>query len=250
MLTCRAIKFDYCDPHRHFANVVACTAATNSTILNAILALSAKHLSLKGSAHPHVSDEYQRRCLQTLIPALNNRDSILGGTLFAATVILRLLDEMTEQTGSTDTRGHILGTHILVRARQDLAVDLSLRSAALVVGLRQEIFLSFMKRVPVQPLADFCHIDRSFSPTTDWMWALRIIAHTADVLNFCYSDESRTSAAWDVLKQYSDTWFSSKPPSFNPTRYIAADPDEQRCFPEIWLLNDCHSMSKHLAQRH
>lgn len=23
------------------------------------------------------------------------------------------------------------------------------------------------------------------------MWALRIIAHTADVLNFCYSDECR-----------------------------------------------------------
>lgn len=197
-------------------------------------------MSLKGSVRPHVSDEYQRRCLQTLIPALNNRDPVLSETLFAATVVLRFLDEMTEQTESTESRGHILGTHILVRAREDLAADSTLRAAALVVGLRQEIFLSFMTRVPVQPLADFCQIDRSLSPASDWMWALRMIAHTADVLNFCYSDESRTSASRKALDQYAETWFSCKPPSFIPIRYVAAEPSAQRYFPEVWLLNDCH----------
>jgi hypothetical protein len=200
-------------------------------------------MSLKGSVHPHLSDVYQRRCLQILIPALNDRDPVLSETLFAATVILRLLDEMTEQTGSIGSKGHILGTHILVRAREDLISASSLRAAALLVCLRQEIFLSFMTRVPVQPITEFCQIDRSLDPAPDSMWALRMIAHTTDVLNFCYGEEPRTLASWKILDRYAETWLSAKPPSFNPIRYIPADPSAGEYFPEVWLLNDCHGKS-------
>jgi len=70
-------------------------AASDSTLLDAILAVSAKHMSLNGKFDRYASDKYQRRCLEKLIPALNDQKSLLDENLFAATIILRLLDEMT-----------------------------------------------------------------------------------------------------------------------------------------------------------
>jgi Fungal specific transcription factor domain len=70
-------------------------ASKDETLLNAILAVSAKHLNLCGKFDHLASDKYQRKCLLKLIPALNDHNSILDETLFAATIILRLLDEMT-----------------------------------------------------------------------------------------------------------------------------------------------------------
>lgn len=88
-------QFDFCDRDRHFGTSVVQASATCQTLLNAIFAVSAKHLSLRGEFDPLASDRYQRKCLQILIPALNDQYAILESTLFAATAILRLFDEMT-----------------------------------------------------------------------------------------------------------------------------------------------------------
>jgi hypothetical protein len=70
-------------------------ALSDSTLLDAFLAVAAKHMSLKGKFDRYAPDKYQRRCLEKLIPALNDRNSLLNENLFAATIVLRLLDEMT-----------------------------------------------------------------------------------------------------------------------------------------------------------
>ncbi|RDL31905.1 uncharacterized protein BP5553_09307 [Venustampulla echinocandica] len=235
-----SIWFDYCDPQRHFLNEVVRSASTNSTLLNAILAVSAKHMSLNGEFDRYASDKYQRKCLQKLIPALNDHTFLLDETLLAATVILRLLDEMTEPIGATHSQGHILGTHILVRAHQEPASESSLKLAALVAGLRQEILISFMTRRPLPPLADYCQIDRSMNPADDRTWALRMIAHSSDVLNFCYDGKPRGLDIWLSLWQYVEDWISHRPASFSPIKYSAPDKAEGRVFPDVWFLNDCH----------
>ncbi|TVY13716.1 hypothetical protein LARI1_G008533 [Lachnellula arida] len=216
--------FDYCDKKRHFLNVAIPAAATDSTLLDAILAVSAKHLSLNGKFDRYASDKYQQRCLEKLIPALNDQKSLLDENLFAATIILRLLDEMTEPIGTT--QGHILGTHFLVRARQEPASESSLREACLVVGLRQDIFISFTTQRPLRPLAGYCHIDRSLSAADDWTWAHRIIAHTADILNYCYGNKPRGVEAWKALNSYTDEWESLKPASFTPIKDVIAEPSK------------------------
>lgn len=71
------------------------TAATSPTLLNAILAVSARHLSLTQGFDRYAADKYQHECLKTLIPALANPEALVDDHLFAATVILRLFNEMT-----------------------------------------------------------------------------------------------------------------------------------------------------------
>lgn len=89
------LQFDFCSRDRHFATTVVRASSTCETLLNAIFAVSAKHLSLSGNFDRLASDQYLRKCLQTLIPALKDQGSVLETTLFAATAILRLFDEMS-----------------------------------------------------------------------------------------------------------------------------------------------------------
>jgi hypothetical protein len=61
---------------------------------NAIFALFARHLSRVGSYDPYASERYHQECLQSLIPMLNDTATIMDEDLFAATIILRVLEEM------------------------------------------------------------------------------------------------------------------------------------------------------------
>lgn len=59
-----ARDFDLTDPERHFREVVPRRAATCPVLLNAIYALSARHLSRVAGYDPLVSDKYHSECLK------------------------------------------------------------------------------------------------------------------------------------------------------------------------------------------
>jgi hypothetical protein len=64
-------------------------------LLNAIFALSARHLSSIGRHHDSLaSNRYHDECLKYLIPMLNDTATITDENIFAATIILRVLEEM------------------------------------------------------------------------------------------------------------------------------------------------------------
>ena len=90
-----SFQFDYCERDKPFATIVIPAAATSPTLLNAILAVSARHLSITQGFDRYAADKYQHECLKTLIPALANPEVSLDDKLFAATVILRFFNEMT-----------------------------------------------------------------------------------------------------------------------------------------------------------
>lgn len=69
-------------------------ALENPTLLNAICATSARHLSRTGSIDSALADNFYQSCLESLIPVLDNPASLMDETLFAATVILRLFEEL------------------------------------------------------------------------------------------------------------------------------------------------------------
>jgi hypothetical protein len=85
------------DNERHFGNHVVQRAKKNSTLMNAILALSARQLSRTTDFDPYVADAYYQRCFETLIPALNDNIATRDESLLAATIILRLLEEMNSR---------------------------------------------------------------------------------------------------------------------------------------------------------
>jgi hypothetical protein len=64
-------------------------------LLNAIFALAARHLShISVVVDPLASNRYHQECLKHLIPMLDHMDTVSDENLFAATIILRVLEEM------------------------------------------------------------------------------------------------------------------------------------------------------------
>ena len=68
-------------------------------MLNAIFALSARHLSRIGRYNDALaSNRYHDECLKYLIPLLNDTMTVSDDSLFAATIILRVLEEIEGKT--------------------------------------------------------------------------------------------------------------------------------------------------------
>jgi hypothetical protein len=95
LLTLFAAKFDYCDPISHFETHVVNLAAHDHKLLFALLAVSATHRSRINGCDDHAGDYYQRRCLNLLIPALNDEQAALSTNLLATGLVLRFFEEMT-----------------------------------------------------------------------------------------------------------------------------------------------------------
>lgn len=76
-----AQSFDLTDPVNHFQTVVPQRAAICPTLLNAVFAASARHLSRTGDYDPLISNRYHQECLKHLIPMLDDTASILDENL-------------------------------------------------------------------------------------------------------------------------------------------------------------------------
>ncbi|TKA51016.1 hypothetical protein B0A55_13008 [Friedmanniomyces simplex] len=121
-----ARNFDLTDPLNHFRSVVPQRAATCPTLLNAIFALSARHLSRVGKYDPLVSNRYHQQCLTHLIPMLDDTTAILDENLLASTIILRHLEEIEvplsgQSPGSQQS--HLLGAHAFITAQERATIS-------------------------------------------------------------------------------------------------------------------------------
>lgn len=72
---------------------MATRAARCPILLNAIFALSARHLNLIGDYDQYVSNHYHDKCLQALSKHPTNAIAA-DETLFAALIVLRVLEEI------------------------------------------------------------------------------------------------------------------------------------------------------------
>lgn len=88
-------QFDYCDPRNTFATSVVQQAVNSPTLLYAILATSARHLSMTSDFDAYLADKYHRECLALLIDIVGDNSALLDEALCAATVILRLFEEIS-----------------------------------------------------------------------------------------------------------------------------------------------------------
>jgi len=95
-----APSIDLTDPERQFQEEVPRRALASPILLNAILAVSARHLSRIRGYDPYAADQYHQECLAHLIPVLNDTAAVLDENLLAATVILRTFEELESKTDS------------------------------------------------------------------------------------------------------------------------------------------------------
>ncbi|KAE8149772.1 hypothetical protein BDV25DRAFT_130105 [Aspergillus avenaceus] len=232
--------FDFCDPHRHFYTYIAKSAHTNPILLYAVLTVSARHQRSNSERERYVADQYQQHCLESLILALSDSEKTLNESLFASAVILRLSEEMTEPSPREIVNSHTVSAQILIRIKEGNICTSSFTDAALIVVLRQEIFVANLTQRPVGSITDHCNIDTSLEPTSEAMWTYRIIVHAAKITDFAYGDiTQRTKERWNALAQYVDDWEQQRPDFFVPI-YSEPEHPPSSFLPKIWYCNDCH----------
>lgn len=243
-----ASSFDLTDPLCYFRTVIPQRALNEPVLLNAIFAASARHLSrVDKSVDPYLSDRYHQQCIELLIPMLNDDSAALNENLLASTVILRYLDETDASVSehvTLDNSGHLIGIHTLIIAQESSAVLGGIRQAAFWVGLRQGIYLAFVKQQSIIPPLQHCNVDRSFTSADEATWANRIIVKCAEVIRYCFTQDEheRTPARYLELRQYCEDWLKCTPPSYNPIYY--QDMNETNVFPEIMYLSDATGISQ------
>ncbi|KAI1751344.1 hypothetical protein F4782DRAFT_192122 [Xylaria castorea] len=233
-----AVCLDCCDPRQHFELIVPERASSCHTLLNAILAIAARHLSHTTDFDPLASNRYHDECLKFLIPMMNHSSAVADENLFAATIILRMLEEMEGSLTGQDNYSHLLGIHAFVNAGDQYMVPGSLSAAAFWVGLRQEIYIAILTQQCVKLNLDDCIVDRSLEPAEDYTWSNRAIILLADILNACFGDCPLTSQRWTALNDAAESWTRARPPSFNPFFY--REVKGSGSFPEIWHGSSCH----------
>lgn len=249
-----SIWLDVCDLCQSFETVVPPRAGSCKVLLNAIFALSAKHLAHTTSYDPYASDRYHQECLNVLIPILGNEhQSLSDENLFAATIILRVWEEMEVKASGVDAHSYLLGIQAFVHhaaAGSRYLMPGSLSGAAFWVGLRQEIYSAVMNQEPVRINLVHSLVDRTLNPTDDFGWANRAVVHCADVLNFCFGEGAQGSLGraggadwWNELDVYNRRWTESLPASFTPIFQREPDSAEDEVFPEIWYQSACHGRS-------
>ncbi|EFX04865.1 ARCA-like protein [Grosmannia clavigera kw1407] len=260
-----ARSFDLCDLERSFAVVVPWRAMEHAPLKNAMFAISAKQLSLTSAFDKNVSDRYYQRCLATLRPMLNDEAALVDENLFAATVILRNLEEIEVPLAGADTNTYLLGNSLFVKASAVLhdsagtsapILFSGLRRAAFLVAVRQEIYTAFVSQRSIDPSFSPFVVDMALDlEGDDFDWANRAVFLLADVLRFCYDKTSMSTddtTAWhDRLSMYSQLWYEKKPSSLSPfycgggaDGFDAADGTNTNTttttspFPEVWLMSD------------
>ncbi|KAF2730543.1 hypothetical protein EJ04DRAFT_515198 [Polyplosphaeria fusca] len=240
-----ALFFDMVDDKDHFSSHVVRCAKQNSTLMNAILALSARQLSRTSDFDAYVADAYYQRCFQTLIPALNDSTAIQEESLLAATIILRLMEEMNISIIGSDPQGHLFGAQAFIRAAERQYAGTtgpSFRQAIYWAAFRQELWISLMARRPFR-----LHVfpaDRSLDPANDSTWATRTIAHLGDVCNFVFGEERHSVARYDQLMSENRAWCERRPDSFDPFFHRQDRDQSGRNFPDIRFHEKMHVMGK------
>ncbi|KAI7325039.1 hypothetical protein KC340_g6201 [Hortaea werneckii] len=232
-------NFDLTDSLKHFRYMVPQRAATCPTLLNAILALSARHLSRVGKYDPLVSNKYHQECLKHLIPMLDDTTAILDENLLASTIILRHLEEIEVPLSGqspADQQSHLFGAHAFMMSQEHVAMAGGLRQAAFWVGLRQEIYVAFVNQRSIIPDLTHCNVDRSFDAAPDDVWACRMVVLCADVIRWCFGSEDHNVSTYTYLADMVAQWHASKPPPFTPIYYAPPGPDN--VFPELWYVQD------------
>ncbi|GAB7355561.1 hypothetical protein MBLNU459_g6035t1 [Dothideomycetes sp. NU459] len=231
-----AASFDLTDPYCHFRNVVPQRVAECPPLLNAMLAAAARHLSRISNLDVYIADRYHNECLKHLIPMLDDDAAVLDENLLASTVILRYLEEIdVPLSGQLVADSHLIGTQLFISAQERSAVTGGLRLAAFWVGLRQEIYVAFVNQRSIIPPLEHCNVDRSFEPADDGTWANRIVVHCAEVIRYCFGEESEQSLQrYAQLYEYCEDWLRFTPQSYRPIFFS----DKDRIFPEVMFLSD------------
>ncbi|KAM0668833.1 hypothetical protein ACQRIU_002395 [Beauveria bassiana] len=253
--------FDLCDENRHFQLVVPLKARKHSHLLNAIFAVSARHLSrlpqyktpqgilyqgqLLTKLGNHDAVEYMLKCIPAFRRFHENRDDDFRESIIATAVILRQLEEIDEEDEDADDDLHMTGDDDLLHEKQINFMPIinavlrdpasqamfghrSLIQAAYWFALRQEIYHSFTRRKP--PQLDL--------PPEYWQGASNVnktVMHTVQVAKWHWGrgTDDEFLRLMDQQSYLENAVLSNTKPLFEKP----ADKRQGEIFPTIWYTS-------------
>ncbi|KAK4130371.1 hypothetical protein BT67DRAFT_391309 [Trichocladium antarcticum] len=239
---------DLCDPKQTFEIEVPRRAKGCPVLLNAIFALSARHLGQTRNEkyYNDLAGGYNAACLKDLTENTKHQSGWTEDR-FAAAIILQVVEEINagDIPADADDSGHLMGMYGFVNSRS-LEPE-SIRAASFWVGLRQEIYIAVRKGQQVGMNLAYQLVDRSLGTTDDYTWANRAVVHCADVLNFCFGSDRGQLRRWNELDGWNQDWTNGRPDSFDP---IFRQDQGSAPFPEIWYHRSCQGRSVIGVQHH
>ncbi|KAJ3498066.1 hypothetical protein NLG97_g1426 [Lecanicillium saksenae] len=253
--------FDLCDENRHFQLVVPVKARKHTHLLNAIFAVSARHLSrlpqyktpqgilyqgqLLTKLGNHDAVEYMLKCIPAFRRFHENEDDDFRESIIATAVILRQLEEIDEEDEDTDDDYNMTGDDEYLHEKQINFMPIinavlrdpasqamfghrSLIQAAYWFALRQEIYHSFTRRKPPQLIL----------PPEYWQGASNVnktVMHTVQVAKWHWGrgTDDEFLRLMDQQSYLEDNVLANTRPLFEKP----ADKRQGEIFPTIWYTS-------------
>ncbi|KAJ9157293.1 hypothetical protein NKR23_g323 [Pleurostoma richardsiae] len=230
--------FDLCNPDQYFSSTIPQIALAFPVLLNAVFAVSEKHLvySQHAGSQTGRARKYFDECTQNIARMSAEQAPGVNGSLSAAVVLLSFCESIEVPLPDPDALKPPQKTCTLLHSITESALAGALHSAVFWAGLRQAIYAAMIKQTPITPFIP-CHLlDHPLEPAEDHVWANRMVAHLLSVISYCFGDDKRPST-YDSLCSYAAAWTEAKPSSFSPV-FARQKPREGGTFPEILLLSE------------
>uniref|UniRef100_A0A8H7K7K6 Zn(2)-C6 fungal-type domain-containing protein n=1 Tax=Bionectria ochroleuca TaxID=29856 RepID=A0A8H7K7K6_BIOOC len=221
--------FDTCDHQRRFEFLVPERAMSYPPLLNAIYAVSARHLcrlprfrTKEGIVYrgqvlhgltPGTAVEYMLQCMPALRAFHDTFDEDTRTLTLTTAVILRQFEEMEYDNEAGEEEG-------------SAAVDSELLNACYWIALRQEVYDALLKGY----LPEMDQNPQSYGNVTP---ANRMIMHASHVTRWMF--EGKSQEGWLTLKEQERSLEEEVATQFKPLMWLPPNREKGEVFPTIWF---------------
>ncbi|KAK5173644.1 uncharacterized protein LTR77_002325 [Saxophila tyrrhenica] len=236
-----AAWFDETDTQKHFTFAIPQLAQGCASLMNAILAFSAKHLSLQGKLPEAVSLHYTDACYKLLLPRLQEKAFAASG--LAAVLLLRTVQHMTDSVSSDIGVGDFfLGLNVNLDALR-ANLDSNVHAAIFANVLRFYTHLALSNDKPLDLMDSncewLCHELPMPEDSRKWEWCA--LMECCRAVNFVYGPKLKTMERWMSGEASLSIFRLSRPPLLDP---IYAEKDtEGEPFPRTIFASEIHVAS-------
>ncbi|KAK6005244.1 hypothetical protein QM012_008023 [Aureobasidium pullulans] len=214
---------DLTDPHRHFSVMVPHLALRNQGLMKAILALCARHLSIKQlpdlAPDRTLAVQYYYETLQYLQQAMKSEAYLRSEELLVTCLIISTY-EMIDGEGQSWER-HLRGIFWVQRSREINGESGGLNQAIWWAWLRQDVWAAFREG---RKVLSFFKPTKPYYAMDHWDIAARCVYLVAQCVNYSSEQEVEAGksdlimrlAKADELSTKLDDWYQHLTSHFNP----------------------------------
>ncbi|KAI4729355.1 hypothetical protein E4T49_02798 [Aureobasidium sp. EXF-10728] len=230
---------DLTDPHRHFSVMVPHLALRNQGLMKAILALCARHLSIKPlpdlAPDRTLAVQYYYETLQYLQQAMKSEAYLRSEELLVTCLIISTY-EMIDGEGQSWER-HLRGIFWVQRSREINGESGGLNQAIWWAWLRQDVWAAFREG---RKVLSFFKPTKPYYAMDHWDIAARCVYLVAQCVNYSSVQEVEAGksdlimrlAKADELSTKLEDWYQHLTSHFNPLPCLTIS---QGPFKPIWI---------------